>query len=95
MTRNVRTTVHRAALALARCCDAETLAGVLNGLVCCDAEPSLSDAAVDVGGTLFDLLCDLRPDARALAVGAVEEEASARVGPAGNEDAAPTAVVGG
>ena len=67
MTRIERHAITRCALALARCCDRGTVADVLNGLLCCDAEPALDDKAAEAGEALFDLLCGLVPEAAALA----------------------------
>lgn len=47
----------------------EQVAGILNALVSCEAEPTLSDAEADLGGAIFDQLCLLRPEAVAVAQG--------------------------
>jgi hypothetical protein len=54
---------------LATVLSTEQLAGVLNGLLCVDADERLSDELAAAGGALFDQLCDLSPEAVSLASG--------------------------
>ncbi len=54
-------TLHNIASALAKTCPPELLAGILNCLLSCDAEPSLTDGESEAGLSLFDALCEIVP----------------------------------
>ena len=59
----------RIAKALCATCSEETIADILNALLCVDCEPSLSDRESESGQRLFDQLSDMRPDAVSMAMG--------------------------
>lgn len=62
-----RTYNRRLATGIATLCDVDTLAALFNCLLCPDAEPRLDDETAAAVQSLFDLLCEMRPDAVHLA----------------------------
>jgi hypothetical protein len=67
MTTFKNTSTKTVAHILATCCDEQTLAGVIDGLLCADAEPALSDGQAKIAERLFDELTTMCPDAVTLA----------------------------
>lgn len=64
---NRNPTTREVAEILTTLCDLETVAALLNALLCCEAEPRLSDREVEIGERLFDQLVELCPQAVELA----------------------------
>lgn len=63
------TTIPAVGQVLAKTLSTEQVAGILNALLGCEAEPALSDAEVNLGEAIFDQLCLLCPEAVGIAQG--------------------------
>jgi len=60
--------VREIATILSKLLPEQTMADLMNCLLCCNYEEALSDAEAETGSRLFDLLTEMRPDAVSVAV---------------------------